>query len=77
MQRRLYLGKCGPHLASFIVGPLRVVSEMECAECQELVTICTASRECINIVNGRDALSYNQIFVCILHFLNDEGVLFF
>ena len=32
MQRRLCLGECGPHIASFIVGPLRVVSEMECAD---------------------------------------------
>jgi len=32
MQRRLYMGKCGPHLASFIVGPHRLVSVMEYAD---------------------------------------------
>jgi len=30
MPRRLNLGKCGPHLAAFFVGPLRVVPETEC-----------------------------------------------
>jgi len=57
MQRKLYLGKCGPHLASFIVGLLRVVSEMEYADrvpgtCHNMHFIQRMHKYC----NGKGAL---------------------